>query len=155
MKGRVVRTGCTGLLAVSMIFSQAGGVLAKGKANTDTQAEKRAESYIAVTENSGSYQKLEKIANESSFLADEQPQDLKSNQMMLLDLTAEEAAELEAMDGVVAVEENVLITANEEVPVDNELTEALAEQSAQLDFNQWNLEAVDWHILEREWMLRF
>lgn len=140
-----MKAGCASLLAVSMILSQTGAVSAKGNAaGKDTQADGRAESYIAVVEDSASYHKLEKIAGEKSVIAGEQPQELESNQMMLLDLTADEAAELEAMDGIVAVEENALLSANEEVPVDDELTEALAEQSAELDFNQWNLNAIDW-----------
>lgn len=47
--------------------------------------------------------------------------------MMLLNITSDEAAQLEMLDGIVTIEENALISANEEVSINNELAEQLAE----------------------------
>ncbi len=147
MKQRMIKIGCIGLLTVSMLSSQAGMAAAMKTADisgTNIQAVERTESYIAVVEDSESYRKLEEMADKKCILADSQPQQLEDNQMMLLNITSDEAVQLEKADGIVTVEENVLISANEEVPVDYALAERLAEQSALIDFNQWNLDAVNW-----------
>ncbi len=147
MKQRMIKIGCIGLFTVSMLSSQAGMAAAMKTADisgTKIQAVERAESYIAVVEDLESYRKLEEMADKKCILADSQSQQLEDNQMMLLNITSDEAVQLEKADGIVTVEENVLISANEEVPVDYALAERLAEQSALIDFNQWNLDAVNW-----------
>lgn len=97
--------------------------------------------YIVVTEDQNSFAEVQEEAEDKDLLADEQKDILLENNVVMMDLSENEAAQLESFPGVVSVEENVQMEASEEVPVDEEAVDD-AESNEELPFSRWNLDAI-------------
>ena len=63
--------------------------------------------------------------------------------MLVMNLTTDEAGQLDDMSGVMSVEKDVELTANEVVPVDEKQVEKVLEGEQDLKVDQWNLRAID------------
>lgn len=141
-------TAC-GLAAV-MLFS---GTLPDGEAQTVQAASEPAAqynlaengdmTYIAVMKNDASYDRVMEKAENMDALPEEQPQQLEQNNIAVLEMDSADADQIKQTQGVVALEEDVIFTANEEVPFNEAEVEALVDAQAELPFSQWNLDAVN------------
>ena len=141
-------TACS--LSAMMLFS---GVLPNGATLPVQAASEPAEqyniaengdmTYIATMKNDASYDQVTAKAESMDALAEEQPAQLEENHIAVLEMDSADAGRIEQMNGVVALEEDILFTANEEVPIDETKVESLMAEEAELPFSQWNLEAVN------------
>lgn len=113
---------------------------AKYKVKTDHRKKKN---YIAVMENRKSYTGLSQSAMEDGLLEEEQSQGLKQKRILVLEMSENEAAQVEEMDGVKVLEEDCEFTANEEVALDEKRIKNIIKKGKKLDFNQWNLDAIN------------
>lgn len=99
--------------------------------------------YIAVMKNESSYDKVTARAESMDALSEEQPAQLEQNNIAVLELDEADADRIEQMNGVVALEEDIILTANEEVPIDEEAVDELVESGEEIPFSQWNMDAVN------------
>ena len=60
-----------------------------------------------------------------------------------MELDEADADRIEQMNGVVALEEDIILTANEEVPIDEAAVDELVESGEEIPFSQWNMDAVN------------
>lgn len=137
-------------LSAMMLLS---GVLPNGTALSVQAASEPAEqynitengdmTYVATMKNDASYDRVIEKAESMDVLAEEQPVQLEENNVAVLELDENDVNRIEQMKGVVSLEEDVILTANEEVPIDNEEVNALVEENAELPFSQWNLDAIN------------
>ena len=97
--------------------------------------------YIVVTEDQNSFDEVQEEAEDKDLLAEEQKDILLANNVVMMDLSENEAAQFEKFPGVVSVEENVLMEASEEVPIDDEAVDD-AESNEEIPFSRWNLDAI-------------
>ncbi len=107
--------------------------------------EEEQNNYIVTLKDEKSYEKLEISAKENDLLPDtETPvkKELEENQMMVLNLSQDEAKQIEELNGVDSLEEDFSITANEVVEPDEELLEEVIEEKKTVQFHQWNLDAI-------------
>lgn len=68
---------------------------------------------------------------------------ISEENMLVMNLTTDEAGQLDDMSGVMSVEKDVELTANEVVPVDEKQVEKVLEGEQDLRVDQWNLRAID------------
>lgn len=68
---------------------------------------------------------------------------ISEENMLVMNLTTDEAGQLDDMSGVMSVEKDVELTANEVVPVDEKQVEKVLEGEQDLRMDQWNLRAID------------
>lgn len=99
--------------------------------------------YIAVMKNDASYDRVVEKAESMDALVEEQPAQLEQNNIAVLEMDGTDAEQIAQTQGVMALEEDVIFTANEEVPIDETEIESLVEEGAELPFTQWNLDAVN------------
>ena len=99
--------------------------------------------YIATMKNDASYDRVTAKAESMDALAEEQPAQLEQNNVAVLELDKNDVNQIEQMNGVVTLEEDIILTANEEVPIDETKVESLIDEEAELPFRQWNLDAVN------------
>ncbi len=90
--------------------------------------------YVATMKNDVSYDRVIEKAKSMDVLAEEQPVQLEENNVAVLELDENDVNRIEQMKGVVSLEEDVILTANEEVPIDEELVDTLVENEATLPF---------------------
>ena len=126
------------VLTLSMMFSNL--VIAEDTVKNQTETNELQE-YIAVVVNDEAQEELQEIVKNDDSINDISPVQLEESQISIIETTEEQAQELDEIQGVV-IEEDVIISANDVVPVDIELSEELAEEGAELNFSQWNVDAV-------------
>ena len=126
------------VLTLSMMFSNL--VIAEDTVKNQTETNELQE-YIAVVVNDEAQEDLQEIVKNDDSINDISPVQLEESQISIIETTEEQAQELDEIQGVV-IEEDVIISANDVVPVDIELSEELAEEGAELNFSQWNVDAV-------------
>lgn len=98
--------------------------------------------YVAVMNDSSSYQQVMRTADAMDVVSEEQPQQLKENNIAVLVLEGSDSKKIERIDGVVSLEEDILLTANEEVEINERVVNNLAKREATIPFSQWNMEAI-------------
>lgn len=99
--------------------------------------------YVATMKNNASYDRVIEKAESMDVLADEQPAQLEQNNVAVLELDGNDVNRIEKINGVVSLEKDIILTANEEVPIDEEEVNALLEGNAELPFSQWNLDSIN------------
>lgn len=99
--------------------------------------------YIATMKNDASYDRVMAKAESMDALAEDQPTQLEENNVAVLELDENDVNRIKQINGVVTLEEDVILTANEEVPIDEELVDTLVENEATLPFSQWNMDAIN------------
>lgn len=93
--------------------------------------------------NNASYDRVIEKAESMDVLASEQSAQLEQNNVAVLELDDNNVNRIEKINGVVSLENDIILTANEEAPIDEEEVNALIEQNAELPFVQWNLDAIN------------
>lgn len=94
-------------------------------------------------DNEEAYQRLEKSAKEKELIKEEPSGRLENNQVMVLEMSKAEAAQVEDMNGVEVLEKDVLLSANVVLQPDTDAVNDVVDNQKPLDFNQWNLDAVN------------
>ena len=116
----------------------------KGKGDKTKKVEET--DYIVTLKNDSCYKKMENSARENDLFSETSLRadaELEENQMMVLKLSEDEASQIEEIGGVEEIEEDLSMTANEVIEPDMELVEEAIEQNKGIDFNQWNLNAIN------------
>ena len=141
---RITACGISAVMAISFTFSS-GNSLQLQAATTEQYnvTENGDMTYIAVMKNESSYDKVTARAESMDALSEEQPAQLEQNNIAVLELDEADADRIEQMNGVVALEEDIILTANEEVPIDEEAVDELVESGEEIPFSQWNMDAVN------------
>lgn len=99
--------------------------------------------YIVQVDNEKAYRTLEQNSKEKEVYDQSNNIKLKSNQVMVLDVSAKEANQIKQMEGVNVLEKDHTLTADELVPVDENQVEKAINENKEMPVSQWNLEAVN------------
>lgn len=151
-KNKIIMQG----IALAMSVFVAGTAIDMSTDFSKTFAEAREqEEYSFVTDNGKKSQYIVQVDNEKAYRTLEQNSKakevydqsnnikLKSNQVMVLDVSAKEANQIKQMEGVNVLEKDHTLTADELVPVDENQVEKAINENKEMPVSQWNLEAVN------------
>ena len=103
------------------------------------------EHYIVRAKNEKAYDGIKQNLENDKLAVTTYMQDalISEENMLVMNLTTDEAGQLDDMSGVMSVEKDVELTANEVVPVDEKQVEKVLEGEQDLKVDQWNLRAID------------
>lgn len=103
------------------------------------------EHYIVRAKNEKAYDGIKQNLENDKLAVTTYMQDalISEENMLVMNLTTDEAGQLDDMSGVMSVEKDVELTANEVVPVDEKQVEKVLEGEQDLRVDQWNLRAID------------
>lgn len=143
---KITVCGLTAMMLLSCVLPN-GTILSVQAASEPTEQYNITENgdmtYVVTMKNDTSYDRVMTKAESIDALPEEQPAQLEQNNVAVLELDENDVNKIEQMQGVVSLEKDVILTANEEVPIDNEEVNALVEENTELPFSQWNLDAIN------------
>lgn len=125
-------------VAITLSMTMTNGMVLYAGENSNYILTDEKQAYFAVADDENSYNYLIQLSENEG----EQPKQLEENCMALLNLTDKEADRIEKIQGIASLEKNILFTANEVVPIDEDAVDKFIESAEKIDFSQWNLEAI-------------
>ena len=109
----------------------------------DDQGER--EGYIVTTKSQKAYEGIKKNLQNEKLESEMYKQEsiFENEKILVMNLTKEEAEQIDQMKDVETVEKDVQVTANEVVPVNKEEVDRVVKEKREFQLDQWNLKAID------------
>ena len=109
----------------------------------DDQGER--EGYIVTTKSQKAYEGIKKNLQNEKLESEMYKQEsiFENEKILVMNLTKEEAEQIDQMKDVETVEKDVQVTANEVVPVNKEEVDQVVKEKREFQLDQWNLKAID------------
>lgn len=109
----------------------------------DDQGER--EGYIVTTKSQKAYEGIKKNLQNEKLESEMYKQEsiFENEKILVMNLTKEEAEQIDQMKNVETVEKDVQVTANEVVPVNKEEVDQVVKEKREFQLDQWNLKAID------------
>ena len=99
--------------------------------------------YVAVMNDSSSYQQVMRTADAMDVVSkNDHEHEFKENNIAILVFEGSDSKKIERINALYSLEEDILLTANEEVEINERVVNNLAKREATIPFSQWNMEAI-------------